>query len=285
MEHIVRRSLLYRSRVEYADFCINHVEGCAHGCKFPCYAMLLKKRCGVIKDYKEWLQPKLVSNAIELLRRELPRYKKRIQCVHLCFSTDPFMYGFPEVGEMTLQIIEELNNNRVKSAVLTKGILPPSLAHIGRFGTENEYGITLVSLDNSFKNRFEPYAAPYLDRVSSLRFLHSKGLKTWVSIEPYPTPNIIKQDLQRILGEVSFVDKIVFGKMNYNTQAGQHRGGEAFYEECTEKIIEYCQESKTELHVKHGTSKMYDAQSEVLLRNKAVKGSNLILDHRPNLFE
>jgi len=64
MLKIKRKSLLYKSGVEYADYCINHVEGCSHGCKFPCYAMNMKKRCGVIKDYKDWIKPKIVENAL-----------------------------------------------------------------------------------------------------------------------------------------------------------------------------------------------------------------------------
>ena len=30
---IQRKTLLYKSEVEYADFCLNHIEGCSHGCK------------------------------------------------------------------------------------------------------------------------------------------------------------------------------------------------------------------------------------------------------------
>ena len=41
---IQRRSLLYRTGVEYGDYTINHVLGCAHGCRYPCYAMQLSKR-------------------------------------------------------------------------------------------------------------------------------------------------------------------------------------------------------------------------------------------------
>ncbi len=37
-----------------------------------------------------------------------------------------------------------------------------------------------------------------------------------VSIEPHPTPNIMDQDLGAILESVDFVDKIIFGKLNYN---------------------------------------------------------------------
>jgi DNA repair photolyase len=194
------------------------------------------------------------------------------------------MYCYSQVGALTLQLLEELNKNRVKSVILTKGLLPSSLANAGRFGTENDYGITLVSLDDEFKKRFEPYAAPYLKRVSSLRFLHSKGLKTWISIEPYPTPNIIKQDLQRILDEVSFVDKIVFGKMNYSNYVTQFKERESFYEECAERVVEYCQESHIELHIKRGTSKVYDAKREILMKEKPVKGSNPVLEYGPSLF-
>ena len=76
MKKIIRKTLLYKSGVEYADYAINHAEGCSHGCTYPCYAMMMKKRCGVIKTYKDWLTPKIVGNALELLDKEIPKYKK-----------------------------------------------------------------------------------------------------------------------------------------------------------------------------------------------------------------
>jgi DNA repair photolyase len=33
-------------------------------------------------------------------------------------------------------------------------------------------------------------AATLKDRLEALRRIHEAGSKTWVSIEPYPTPNI-----------------------------------------------------------------------------------------------
>ena len=74
MKVINRKSLLYKTDVEYGDYTINHVEGCSHGCLYPCYAMMLKKRFGVIKDYNDWLEPKIVGNALELLEKEIPKY-------------------------------------------------------------------------------------------------------------------------------------------------------------------------------------------------------------------
>ena len=81
---------LYKTGVEYGDYTINHVQGCAHGCKFPCYAMMMAKRFGKAKTYDEWCEPKLVSNALEILDKEIPKLKEKIQSVQLSFSTDPF---------------------------------------------------------------------------------------------------------------------------------------------------------------------------------------------------
>ena len=92
--------MLYQTGVEYGDYTMNHVQGCAHGCKYPCYAFLMKKRFGQIKDYESWLEPVLVSNTLELLDKEIPRLRDKIQSVQLCFTTDPFMEGYPEVSQM-----------------------------------------------------------------------------------------------------------------------------------------------------------------------------------------
>lgn len=256
MKKIYRKTLLYKSGVEYADFSLNHVEGCSHGCTFPCYAMMMKKRCGVIKDYQDWIKPKIVANALELLDKEIPRYKNRIKFVHMCFSTDPFMYEQPEVSDLSLKIIERLNKDNIRCVVLTKGIYPKALSDVKKYGNRNDYGITLVSLNEGFKKKFEPYSAPYKERIKSLKYLHDKGLKTWVSMEPYPTLNLANQDLSEILSKISFVDKIIFGKLNYNVKSTQFGdNNKEFYQECASTVINFCENNSIEYHVKFGTQK------------------------------
>lgn len=284
MEPILRKTLLYQSGVEYADFCINHVEGCAHGCRFPCYAMMMKKRCGIIKNYKEWLQPKIVTNALELLDKEIPKYKHKIKFVHLCFSTDPFMYKYPEVADLTLKIIERLNRDNIRCTILTKGIYPKVLINTKKYGKNNEYGITLVSLDEEFKQRFEPYSAPYKERIKSLKYLHDKGLKTWISMEPYPTPNLVKQDLQGILTASSFVDKIIFGKLNYNVKSMQFGYSGNFYQNCAEIAVDFCKNKGIEYHIKYGTQKINNRTTEKIFRKKIPEDIGLQYTKQPALF-
>ena len=197
----------------------------------------MAERYGRTSSYTSWCAPHLVANALDLLEKELPRYKGRIRSVHLCFSTDPFMVGYPEVTRLSLAILERLALENIPCSMLTKGILPCELADEKRFGAQNTHGISLVSLDEDFRRKWEPGAAPYRERIAALRYLHDKGRKTWVHMEPYPTPNIVRQDIRDILDSIAFVDSISFSGWNYNPIVRRYPGFRSFYAE-QEKIVE-----------------------------------------------
>lgn len=248
--YIQRKTMLYKTGVEYGDYTMNFVQGCSHGCKFPCYAYLQKKRFGKVVDYEDWCKPRLVSNTLTLLDKEIPRMKNKIKSVQLCFSTDPFMYGYNEVRDMAMASIKKLNDAGIKCTVLTKGVLPISLAELSK---ENEYGITLVSLDESYREKMEPGAAPFRDRLDALKVLHALGCKTWVSIEPYPTPNLIEQSLEELLEAVSFTDKIIFGRTNYSKEVSAYKGHKDFYNKLAAEVISFCESRNIQYHIKDKT--------------------------------
>lgn len=250
MKTTIRKSMLYKTGVEYGDYTMNHVQGCSHGCLYPCYAFLLKKRFGQIKSYEQWIEPVLVSNTLELLDKEIPRMKDKIQSVHLCFTTDPFMYGYPEISDMSIAAIRKLNAAGIKCTALTKGILPIELAELSK---ENEYGITFVSMNEEYRAKMEPGAAPYVERLAALRALHDAGCRTWVSMEPYPTPNLIEQNLHDLLEAVSFVDKIIFGRTNYSTEVSSYKDHKAYYNELAKEVISFCEERGIQYHIKEKT--------------------------------
>ena len=250
MKTIKRKSMLYQTGVEYGDYTMNHVQGCAHGCKYPCYAFLMKKRFGQIKNYESWLEPVLVSNTLELLDKEIPRLRDKIQSVQLCFTTDPFMEGYPEVSRMSIAAIRKLNEAGIKCITLTKGLLPIELAELS---TGNEYGITLITLDEAYRKQMEPGAAPCSDRLAALKVLHETGCKTWVSIEPYPTSNMIEQDLHELLEAVSFTDRIIFGRTNYSKAANSYKEHKHFYNKCAAEVVSFCREHGIDCYIKEKT--------------------------------
>lgn len=245
-----RKSMLYETDVEYGSWAMNHILGCSHGCLYPCYAYLMAKRFGRVKTYEEWCSPILVENTLELLDKEIPRLKHKIDSVQLCFTTDPFMYGYDEICQMSIDAISKLNDSGIPGVALTKGLLPKKLAELSK---ENTYGITLISLNENYREVNEPGAAPYKERIASLKYLHEQGYKTWISMEPYPTPNIVEQSLDNILEAVSFADKIIFGRTNYNKTVSSYEGCASFYNSCVASIVSFCKEYNIDYHIKNGT--------------------------------
>ena len=248
--YIQRKSMLYLTGVEYGDYTMNHVQGCAHGCMYPCYAYMMKKRFGQVNTYEEWVEPYLVSNTLELLDAEIPRLKSKIKSVQLCFSTDPFMYEYDEICKMSIAAIRKLNAAGVKCVVLTKGILPEQLSELS---DENEYGITLVTLNEEYRSKIEPGAAPIQERIAALRRLHDLGCRTWVSMEPYPTPNLIEQELDEILEEISFVDKIIFGRTNYSKEVTAYKTHRDYYNQKAQEVIDFCESRGIQYYIKAKT--------------------------------
>lgn len=243
--------MLYQTKVEYGDWAMNHVQGCMHGCQYPCYAFLMARRFGRVKTYEEWLRPAIVDNTLDLLRKELPKHKREIERVQLCFTTDPFMEGYPEVGKLSIEAIKLINSYDIPCMVLTKGILPSELAELSRI---NQYGITLVSLDEDFRKKTEPGAATLAERLAALEKLHEFGCKTWVSMEPYPTPNVCKQELQSILDAIAFTDRIVFGRVHYDKRTSAYSDLDAFYRCAAEQVCKFCSENSIDCHIKKGTA-------------------------------
>ena len=69
---------------------------------------------------------------------------------------------------MSLNIINRLNQDNIKAVTLTKSVLPEKLLETSKI---NEYGITLVSLDEKFRKKYEPFTSKYDDRMNALKKL------------------------------------------------------------------------------------------------------------------
>ena len=83
---------------------------------------------------------------------------------------------------------------------------------------------------------------------------------TWVSMEPYPTPNMVEQDLAELLEAVSFTDKIIFGRLHYNKIVSKYDSYQEFYNRCAEQVIGFCNQRGIDYHIKTGTLKEKEAK-------------------------
>ena len=238
MDTVLRKSLLNKSALGF--WCVNHVQGCAHGCRYPCYAFMMARSYGRARDYADWTRPRLAAGAVELLARELDHKREKPDRVHFCLTTDPFMHGYPEVAALSLELVALVNERGIPCSILTKGLLPPDLADRKRFPCENAYEISLVSLDEEFRGRWEPGAAPYAERIESLRRLAEAGRTTGAHVEPYPPPSLAAQDLGALLEAVGFVDRLYFGGWNYNAALLRGFDAEGFYRAQAETARRFC---------------------------------------------
>lgn len=85
-------------------------------------------------------------------------------------------------------------------------------------------------------------------------------------MEPYPTPNLVRQDLTAILDKISFVDKIIFGKLNYNIRVTEFQDNKNFYDECANTVIDFCDKNNIDYHIKYGTQKKDNKRTEKIFK-------------------
>ena len=74
-----------------------------------------------------------------------------------------------------------------------------------------------------------------------------------ISIEPYPTPNLIEQNLHDLLESVGFVDRIIFGRTNYSKEVSAYTAHKHFYNKCAAEVVQFCQERNISYHIKEKT--------------------------------
>ena len=64
---------------------------------------------------------------------------------------------------------------------------------------------------------------------------------------------MIEQSLEEILNAVSFVDKIIFGRLHYNKEVSAYKKHKEFFNEQAKQVIEFCKANKKQYHIKKGT--------------------------------
>lgn len=62
-----------------------------------------------------------------------------------------------------------------------------------------------------------------------------------------------RQDLMKILEAVSFVDKTIFGRLNYSVKSSEFRYTKEFYNSLALAVIKFCKKNKINCHIKQGT--------------------------------
>ena len=222
--------------LEYAPLACNLYLGCTHGCKY-CYAPGCMRKtldtwhsvATARKDVVELFE----KDAIWLSQNRPDNESRRVL---FCFLSDPYQ-PLESKLHVTRKCLEIAKKHGIKIDVLTKG----SFARVSKdldlmASAGSRLGVTLSFVTDRKRKEWEPLASSVADRLKLLKLAHSKGIYTWVSVEPVIDP---VEALTVIDRAHEFVNFWKVGKLNHNKEVEDAVDWHQFYIDVRAKLKQY----------------------------------------------
>jgi len=185
---------------EYAALACNLYRGCVNGCTY-CYAPACLRMQRDAFHAASVPRANIIANMRKDLRAPTP------DPVLFCFTSDPY----PPDSLITREALSVMREHGRAFHVLTKGGTRAA-RDFDLYGPHDEFGQTIVFIDDRLRCEWEPGAAPIADRIKTLRIASAYGIRTWVSLEPV----IDAEQAVAVVEQLSpWVDHWKIGKANY----------------------------------------------------------------------
>lgn len=192
---------------EYAGLACDIYNGCTHGCLY-CYAKYYAR--GVFYNTAD---PR--KNVIELLTQDIAQLGPDCPEILLSFHGDVYQPAEEEL-QLTRQALIILRDAGLPFTVLTKaGMRAVRDFDILEGYAKARFGTTLIFTEQADADYWEPAAASIENRIQAVREAKSRGIPTWVSIEPVIDAG---QALKLVKMLHPFVDHWKVGKINYHKE-------------------------------------------------------------------
>ena len=205
---IEAKSVLSKSNLPEAIYCINPYVGCLHGCVY-CYARFMRRFTGHKEPWGKFLDIK--ENAVLVLEKELKKAKKGL--VLLSSVTDPYQ-PIEKKYELTREILKILLKYQFPVSILTKSSRVLRDVDLLKKFHNIEVGITITTTIDSISKIFEPYSSIASERISTLQALNDSGIHTYAFIGPI-LPGFT--DLEQIFKSIErSVNKVMAESLNSN---------------------------------------------------------------------
>lgn len=227
---------------EYADLAANFFATCSNACEY-CFVPAIMD-----KEPEDFFTPVTIVRTNVIIN--LASDADYLKCINeereilLCFTCDSYQNDSKVCVETTRAALDVLLNAGLNITVLTKGG-NRSLRDIDLFETYKDqfrYGTTLVFSNDSDSLEHEPYAAPTSERINAMAKIYSRGIRTWVSIEPAWS---IEDTINIIDRTHKIVDEYKIGKLNYHPHAD-----DVDWEEYTKVVVAHLKKLNKNFYVK-----------------------------------
>jgi len=214
IKEVTAKSILTKSGIPGADYCINPYVGCRHACRY-CYASFMKRFTGHDESWGNFVDVKV--NAAEALGKQLRRAKSGT--VILSSVTDAYQPAEARY-RITRQCLRQLAESALSVSILTKSPLVLRDMDILKTMTGAEVGLSVTTDDDSIREAFEPGAPSVGLRIKALATLRENGIKTYAFIGPALPMDPVK--LARAVAP--HVSSVIIDTMNYKSRtAGLYR--------------------------------------------------------------
>ncbi len=205
IREITARTVLSRSGIPGADYCLNPYVGCAHACRY-CYATFMKRFTGHAERWGGFVDVK--RNAPEVLARQLARAPRGE--VMISSVTDAYQPAEAE-WRLTRRCLELLLAARFPVSILTKSPLVLRDLDLLRDFEDLEVGLTVTTDSERMRKIFEPGAPPVEARLRALADLAAAGIATYVFVGP-----MLPMDPEALAARVApHVEHVLIDSMNY----------------------------------------------------------------------
>jgi DNA repair photolyase len=188
---------------EWASTNLNICSGCSNNCLY-CYAKRMAHQYKRMSD-DQW------ENMIIDDKKVKKGYMKREGVIMFPSSHDITEHILPEFKEVLIKLLKSGNHVLVVSKPKLS-VIHELVLGLSDYKDQLEFRFTITSKNDETLKFWEPNAPTYNSRFQSLRFVHERGFKTSVSIEPF-LDNL--PDLKQMIIEIEpFCSEIWIGKMN-----------------------------------------------------------------------
>ncbi len=166
---------LTRTRLPGLDYALNPYRGCSIGCVY-CYAP------SVLREERPWGRfVDVKRNVPAVLAKELKRAARGV--VGIGTVTDGYQ-PLEARYRLTRYCLEQLARVDFPVSIQTKSSLVLHDLELLRRFKDVEVGITITTMDEAMRRRFEPFSSPAPRRIEALRTLNAAGIRTWAFVGP-----------------------------------------------------------------------------------------------------
>ena len=213
INEVTVKSILNPSRISGVTYAINPYVGCQHACVY-CYARFMTRYTGHHGEaWGSFVDVKV--NAPRVLQQQLRRRRKTTKEPVLFSSVTDAYQPLERRYKVTRNCIELLSRHEFPISILTKSDLVLRDVELLGGHSENEVGMTIISLDEKVRRVFESGAVASKRRLKTLQEISGQGIRTYGFVGPIipELSTVHLEELIRNLAECG-VTYVLFDRLN-----------------------------------------------------------------------